>query len=90
MAESKHGKRLGRPPGSGALGPEMVRVSVCMPRELYERLQAFAAGRSTRHGGPQMSLCIRAALAHYLSCPETLKPGVSTKAKRQRALVDAL
>ena len=90
MAESKHGKRLGRPPGSGALGTDIVHVHVCLPRELYEKLQAFVAGRATRHSGPQMSVCIRTALAHYLSCPETRKPGVPSKAKRQRALVDAL
>jgi len=55
----------GRPKGSGELG-EQIRLTVRIPLALYERLAAFAEGRSYTRGAPQLAVCVREALVAYL------------------------
>ena len=68
MPRKPTGNPRGRPPGTGRLG-EQTRFTVRIPTELYARLEAFAEGRSSTRGTPQLAGCVRDALAHYLVCP---------------------
>ena len=69
MPRTPTGNPRGRPTGTGRLG-EQTRFTVKIPRELYQRLEAFAEGRRSTHGTPQLAGCVRDALAHYLVCPQ--------------------
>jgi hypothetical protein len=56
--------------GTGTLG-EQTRVTIRIPTALYERLEAYADGRSFVRGGtPMFAACIREAIEHYLACPQ--------------------
>lgn len=68
MPRRPTGNPRGRPRGSGVLG-EQTRLTVRIPSELYDRLEAFAEGRSFSRGTPQLAGCVRDALEHYLACP---------------------
>src|SRR5712691_2040600 len=72
MPRTPTGRPRGRPTGTGKLG-EHVRFTVRIPRALYDRLEAFAEGRRSPRGTPQLSWCVRDALAHYLVCPQRQK-----------------
>ena len=65
MPRQPTGKPRGRPKGSGELG-ESQRLTVRIPLALYERLTAFAEGRSYTRGTPQLAICVREALVAYL------------------------
>jgi hypothetical protein len=66
MPRKPTGNPRGRPKGSGRLG-EQTRLTVRIPQTLYTRLEAFAEGRSYTRGTPQLAVCVREALEHYLS-----------------------
>jgi len=66
MPRQPTGKPRGRPKGSGDLG-ESLRMTVRIPLALYERLTAFAEGRSYTRGAPQLAICVREALEAYLA-----------------------
>lgn len=68
MPRKPTGRPTGRPPGSGRLG-EIQRLSLRIPTELYARLEAFAEGRSSTRGTPQLAGSVRALLEHALACP---------------------
>jgi hypothetical protein len=99
MARKPTGNPRGRPKGNGTIGEDQVRFTVRIPGELYSRFVAFAEGRSFTRGDPQLAVCVRDALAHYLACPHTRQthniPPVSDQKKRQtgkratRVLLDA-
>jgi len=63
----------GRPKGTGKLTPNQTvedaqtRMTVRLPTVLYDRLEAFAAGRHFHRGSPQLARCVREALAEYLA-----------------------
>lgn len=69
MPRKPTGNPRGRPKGSGHIGEDQVRFTVRIPGELYSRFVAFAEGRSFTRGAPQLAICVRDALAHYLACP---------------------
>ena len=66
MARIRTGRPAGRPKGSGTLG-EVRRITVHVPRGLYERLASYAAGRSFAKGTPQLAICVREALEEYMA-----------------------
>jgi hypothetical protein len=75
MPRQPTGRPTGRPKGSGQLGSEtqgtQTRLTVRLPQDLYDRLDAFAEGHTSfTHGAPRLALCVREALAHYLICPK--------------------
>ena len=65
MPRQPTGRPRGRPKGSGELG-EQTRLTVRIPLALYERLTAFAEGRSYTRRAPQLAVCVREALVAYL------------------------
>ena len=70
MPRQPTGRPVGRPKGSTKLG-EHTRLTVRIPTALYDRLEAYADGRSFARGGsPQLPACVREALEHYLACPQ--------------------
>jgi predicted transcriptional regulator len=70
MPRHPTGNPRGRPKGSGLIGEDQTRLTVRIPSDLYDRLEAFAEGRSFTRGSPQLAVCVREALAHYLICPD--------------------
>jgi DNA-binding transcriptional ArsR family regulator len=69
MGRIPTGRPKGRPKGTGRLGETVTRLTVRIPDVLYHQVVAFASGRSFHRGDPQLSDCVRDALAHYLACP---------------------
>ena len=80
MARKPTGNPRGRPRGSGYLTPGSVaedaqaRVTIRLPLALYERLEAFAAGRHFHRSSPQLARCIRDAVEEYLERHSTRQP----------------
>jgi hypothetical protein len=72
MPRHPTGNPRGRPKGTGRLTPNQTiedaqtRVTVRLPIRLYDRLEAFAAGRHFHRDSPQLARCIREALEEYL------------------------
>jgi hypothetical protein len=66
------GHSRGGPTGNGRrtparLGAEaQIRVTVRLPTVLYDRLEAFAAGRHVHRGRPPLTQCVREAVEEYL------------------------
>lgn len=69
MGRIPTGRPKGRPKGTGRLGESVVRLTVRIPEDLYQRLAAFADGRTFHRGDTQLADSVRDALAHYLACP---------------------
>jgi len=69
MPRQPTGNPRGRPVGSGTLGPQ-TRLTVRIPTNLFERLEAFAEGVRYTRGTPQLARCVREALEHYLVCTD--------------------
>jgi hypothetical protein len=67
MPRQPTGNPRGRPVGSGTLGPQ-TRFTVRIPTSLFDRLEAYAEGRSYTRGTPQLARCVREAIEHYLVC----------------------
>ena len=68
MPRQPTGNPRGRPRGTGTIGEDQARLTVRIPGELYTRFVAFAEGRSFTRGAPQLAVCVRDALDHYLTC----------------------
>jgi hypothetical protein len=51
------------------LGPQ-TRLTVRIPTDLFDRLEAYAEGRAYTRGAPQLARCVREAIEHYLVCPD--------------------
>ena len=68
MPRHPTGNPRGRPRGTGTIGEDQARLTVRIPGELYNRFIAFAEGRSFTRGAPQLAVCVRDALDHYLTC----------------------
>jgi hypothetical protein len=72
MPRTPTGNPRGRPQGSGRLTPAQTvaeaqtRLTVRLPTVLYDRLEAFAAGRHFHRRSPQLARCVREALDEYL------------------------
>ena len=72
MPRTPTGNPRGRPKGSGRLTPTQAieeaqsRITIRLPTVLYDRLEAFAAGRHFHRGSPQLARCVREALEEYL------------------------
>jgi hypothetical protein len=68
MPRRPTGRPTGRPKGSGLVLTEaaQVRLTVRLERSLYDRLDAYAAGRTYHRGTPQLARCVREALVEYL------------------------
>lgn len=56
----------GRPKGSGALGHDTCRLTVRLPLSLYQRLTAYACGRSAEASEAELSPYVREAIAAYI------------------------
>ena len=69
MPRKPTGNPRGRPRGTGSIGEHQERLTVRLPGELYNRVVAFAEGRSFTRGAPQLAGCVRDALEHFLRCP---------------------
>ena len=70
MPRQPTGRPVGRPKGTTKLGT-YTRITVRVPTALYDRLDAYAEGRSFARGGsPQFAACVREAIEHYLACPQ--------------------
>ena len=69
MARTPTGNPRGRPKGSGLLlGEEQTRLTIRIPRALYEALEERAATLHFTRGAPELARTVREALAHYLTC----------------------
>jgi Recombinase len=78
MADTRYptGRPRGRPVGSGGLGPQ-TRLTVRLPTVLFDRLEAYAEGRSAARGTPRLDRArwVREAILHYLACPHKQQTG---------------
>ena len=73
MPRQPTGRPRGRPPGSGQLGEEGVghiRLTVRIPKELYDALEAVAEREHYTKEAPELARTVRNALEHYLACPQ--------------------
>ena len=89
MPRRPTGRPTGRPKGSGLVLTEaaQVRLTVRLERSLYDRLDAYAAGRTYHRGMPQLARCVREALVEYLERREKRQteslPGPAGASTRQ-------
>jgi hypothetical protein len=65
MPRQPSGRPRGRPKGSGELG-EQMRLTVRIPKPLYEQLEEYAETKRYTRGAPQLAVCVREALEEYL------------------------
>src|SRR5262249_49309842 len=101
MARTPTGNPRGRPKGSGRLTPAQpgekaqTRVTVRLPTALYDRLEAFAAGRRCHRGRLQVARWVREALEEYLDrhsqrqTPQTAEAPPQTPRTRAAARSEA-
>jgi hypothetical protein len=79
MARKPTDEPRGRPKGTGILG-EQTRLTVRIPTPLYDRLEAFAAGRHFHRGRPLLARCMREALEEYLDRHSHRQPRTQAEA----------
>jgi predicted transcriptional regulator len=80
MPRKPTGRPRGRPPGSGQLGEEgrgHKRLTVRIPTELYDALEAVAEQEHYTREAPELARTVRRALEHYLSCPHRRQTGIA-------------
>src|SRR5438270_769103 len=84
MPRQPSGRPRGRPKGSGELG-EQMRLTVRIPKPLYERLEEYAETKQYTRGAPQLAVCVREALEEYLHNKGQTKnvPSVATPVSGQ-------
>ena len=78
MPRQPTGKPRGRPPGSGHLGEEGTghkRLTVRLPVELYDALEAVAERAHYTREAPDLARTVRAALEYYLARPQGRQTG---------------
>src|SRR5215510_4313436 len=71
MPRQPTGRPRGRPPGRGQLGEEGVghiRLTVRLPKELYDALEAQAEREHYTREAPELARIVRNALEHYVVC----------------------
>ena len=79
MPRKPTGRGRGRPLGSGQLGEEGTghkRLTVRLPTELYDALEAVAAREHYTREAPELARTVRTALEHYLACPHRRQTGI--------------
>ena len=79
MPRKPTGRPRGRPPGSGQLGEEGTghkRLTVRLPTELYDALEAVAEKEHYTKETPALARTVRTALEHYLACPHRRQTGI--------------
>ena len=79
MPRKPTGRGRGRPPGSGQLGEEGTghkRLTVRLPTELYDALEAVAEREHYTREAPELARTVRTALEHYLACPHRRQTGI--------------
>ncbi len=77
MPRKPTGRGRGRPLGSGQLGEEGTghkRLTVRLPRELYDALEAAAEQEHYTREAPDLARTMRIALEHYPACPHRRQP----------------
>jgi hypothetical protein len=84
MPRQPTGRPRGRPKGSGELG-EQMRLTVRIPKGLYERLEEYVGRKHYPRGAPQLAVCVREALEEYLDNKGQTKntPPVENRISRQ-------
>ena len=73
MPSTPTGRPRGRPRGTGQLDNPR-RLTVWLSGETYAKLEAYADGRSYTRGTPELAVCARQAIEHFLSCPQKHQP----------------
>jgi hypothetical protein len=68
MPRKPTGRPRGRPAGTGQLN-NPKRITVWLPGDVYDKLEAYADGRHYHRGEPQLAVCMRELLMHALACP---------------------
>jgi hypothetical protein len=79
MPRPPTGRPRGRPAGSGQLGEEGTghkRLTVRLPVELYDALEALAEREHYTREAPELARTVRTALEHYLACPHRRQTGI--------------
>src|SRR2546422_4654851 len=79
MPRKPTGRGRGRPLGSGQLGEEGTghkRLTVRLPTELYDALEAVAEREHYTREAPELARTVRTALEHYLACPHRRQTGI--------------
>lgn len=57
-------------------GERMPRLTVRLPRDLYARLEAFAAQYRSHHGAPPLAGCVREMVTFCLDHPDLFRQAV--------------
>ena len=73
MPRTPTGRPRGRPRGTGQLEAPR-RLTVWLNGETYAKLAAYADGRSFARGTPELAVCARQAIEHFLTCPQKHQP----------------